>query len=128
DGGLYLGPVTSTRTAQLVIDAVECVLPLRRCRAPLRLGQVTRDAPCAPAQLGAALCPCSGGEDASRYGAVADVVRRGFTREPDLLMDPLRERIAALAHAERFEEAADVRDRMAALSATLVRQRRTEML
>ncbi|MEY2433592.1 MAG: polymerase subunit epsilon [Acidimicrobiaceae bacterium] len=128
DGGLYVGPVSSTRAAQMVIDAIETVVPLRRCRASLREGQVTRAAPCAAAQLGVALCPCAGAVAGGRYRDVVEIARRGLTSEPALLLEPLQERMNALAGAERFEEAADVRDRAAALASTLFRQRRTEQL
>src|SRR3954471_19788486 len=39
DGGLYLGPLSSARAAQLVVDDIETVTPLRRCRAPVREGK-----------------------------------------------------------------------------------------
>ncbi|MEY2404121.1 MAG: polymerase subunit epsilon, partial [Acidimicrobiaceae bacterium] len=125
DGCVYLGPLSSTRVARLIVDAIESVAPLRRCRAPVREGRITRAAPCAAAQLGAAMCPCAGGVSVDRYGAVVDVVRRGLADQPGLLLDPLHDRMHALARAERFEEAADARDRTAALAAALFRQRRT---
>jgi DNA polymerase-3 subunit epsilon len=128
DGGLYLGPVSSSRVAGLLIDAIESVVPLRRCRAPVREGRPIRTAPCAAAQLGAALCPCAGDITAARYGDVVDVARRGLTSQPALLLEPLDARMQALASAERFEEAADVRDRAAALASALFRQRRREQL
>ena len=53
---------------------------------------------------------------------------RGLTVEPALLLEPLAARMSALAAAERFEEAADMRDRAAALARTLARQRRLEAL
>jgi DNA polymerase-3 subunit epsilon len=128
DGCLYLGPIASTRAARLVTDAIESAAPLRRCRSPLRAGVVRRDAPCASAQLGRALCPCAGGVSVQDYGAVVAFVVRGLTREPDLLLAPLRRRMDDLAAAERFEEAADARDRAAALASVLHRQRRVEQL
>jgi DNA polymerase-3 subunit epsilon len=128
DGAMYLGPLSSTRAARLVIDAIESVIPLRRCRGPAREGRPTRTAPCASAQLGTALCPCAGDLTAARYGHVVDVVRRGLTNEPALLLDRLHDRMHTLVRAERFEEAADVRDRTAALASALFRQRRTEQL
>ena len=81
-----------------------------------------------PAQLGASLCPCAGTVSTDEYAAVASRVVRGLTSEPELLLEPLRERMQALGRAERFEEAADMRDRAAALAAALVRQRRLEQL
>ena len=52
----------------------------------------------------------------------------GLTVEPELLLEPLADRLAELARAERFEEAADVRDRAEALAAALRRQRRFDVL
>jgi hypothetical protein len=45
-----------------------------------------------------------------------------------LLLDPLADRMNTLANADRFEEAADTRDRAAALARALNRQRRLESL
>ncbi len=39
DGGHYLGPLPSTRVARLVADAIETVVPLRRCTAAVRPGR-----------------------------------------------------------------------------------------
>jgi hypothetical protein len=74
------------------------------------------------------MCPCAGGVSAARYNEVVDVVRRGLTSEPARLLEPLQDRMQVLARAERFEEAADVRDRTTALASALFRQRRTEQL
>ena len=74
------------------------------------------------------MCPCAGGVDPADYARVVDRAVRGLTVEPELLLAPLRERLAALAADERFEEAADVRDRAEALSSALRRQRRFELL
>jgi DNA polymerase-3 subunit epsilon len=128
DGGHYLGPLPSTRVARLVADAIETVVPLRRCTASVRPGCASRESPCAPAQLGTSLCPCAGGVSVAEYGAVVTRLVRGLTTGPELLLEPLRDRMATLADAERFEEAADVRDRAAALAAALTRQRRLRQL
>jgi DNA polymerase-3 subunit epsilon len=62
------------------------------------------------------------------YGNVVHRLVRGLTTEPSLLLDPLVDRMEALANADRFEEAADTRDRAAALARALARQRRLEAL
>ena len=129
DGGLYLGPLPSAASARLVGEAVMTVVPLRRCTARLSAAKLpVRDAPCTAAQLGVATCPCSGGIDAVAYRRLVDVAVRGLTIEPTLLLAPLADRMDALARSERFEEAADVRDRAAALSGALTRQRRVDSL
>jgi DNA polymerase-3 subunit epsilon len=127
DGAVYLGPVASVRTAKLVVEAIHSVVPLRRCAARIPVaGGPIREAPCAPAQLGVATCPCAGAVDAPTYaGYVAELVA-AMSGDHQRLLAPLAERIAALAATERFEEAADARDRAAALSNALVRQRRLD--
>lgn len=126
DGCLYLGPLPSARTARLVIEAVQSASRLRRCTT--RPGRSPAPSACAPAQLDVASCPCAGGPDAAGYPAVVDQVVRGLTVEPHLLLAPLAARMRALAADRRYEEAAATRERAAALSATLVRQRRLDGL
>lgn len=126
DGALYLGPLPSTRQAKRVIEAIETAAPLRRCTA--RPSNALRDAPCAPAQLGVATCPCSGQVSEVEYGEIVRRVVHGLTTDPEVLLAPLRARMQALAAAERFEEAADVRERAAALAHAVRRQRRLQSL
>jgi DNA polymerase-3 subunit epsilon len=126
DGCLYLGPLPSSATARQVAEAIESVVPLRRCTA--RVGKVSRASPCAPAQLGVATCPCAGQIGQPEYAAIVERVVRAITIDPSPVLDPLVARMRALAQAERFEEAADTRDRAAALVRALTRQRRFDGL
>ncbi len=127
DGAAYLGPL-STRLAQVVVDAVHTVVPLRRCAERIPIGGGRRDAPCAPAQLGVAHCPCAGGVDARQYSTHVDTVVRAFGGDADVLLGALHDRMHALAGASRYEEAADARDRAAALAGALRRQHRLDAL
>lgn len=124
DGLALLGPLPSTGAARRVADAVETAVPLRRCTA--RPGRQLRAAPCTAAQLGVATCPCAGTVDEAAYRGLVERVLRGLGPEPALLLDPLAERMARLAAAHRFEEAAEVRERARALTAALARQRRLD--
>jgi DNA polymerase-3 subunit epsilon len=127
DGAVYLGPL-STRHAQLVVDAVHTVVPLRRCAERIPIGGPRRDSPCAAAQLGVAHCPCAGGVDVRQYSHHVDTVVRAFGGDADLLLGALHDRMHALAGAARYEEAADARDRAAALAGALRRQHRLDAL
>lgn len=138
DGGLYLGPLRSARQAREVADAIESVVPLRRCNGTVRTRRsdpdddptsvASRSAPCASAQLGVSSCPCAGGVARSEYARHVQRVVDGLTGRSDLLVEPLRQRMADVAAAERFEEAAAARDRLAALVDALSRQRRLDQL
>ncbi len=126
DGALYLGPLASTRQARRVAEAIETAVPLRRCTA--KPGRNPRSGPCAPAQLGVAACPCAGTISQAEYRAVVDQAVLGIRHRPELLLEPLERRMRALAADERFEEAADVRERAAALALALRRQRQFDAL
>ena len=129
DGALYLGPFASSRAAHTVREAIESAAPLRRCTARIaRTKTIVADAPCSAAQLGVACCPCRGETDAADYAAVVDLVRRGVSGEPRVLLDPLERRMNALAETERYEEAALTRDRLASLSRMLRRRQTLEWL
>ena len=126
DGCLYLGPLSSTGVARLVAEAIEEAAPIRRCTA--KPGRTPRAGTCLPAQLGVAACPCAGAIGEREYGEIVARVVRGLTEDPDELLAPLAAKMRALARAHRYEEAADVRNRAAALSRALLRQRRLDGL
>ncbi len=122
DGCVYVGPLPSRRTAAQVVEAIESAVPIRRCRQRPPAAPVA--APCTPAQLGVATCPCAGTVTPDDYGRLVARVVQGLEHDPALLLAPLERRLRALAAGERFEEAAAVRDRAAALAGALRRQRR----
>jgi DNA polymerase-3 subunit epsilon len=129
DGALYVGPLSSAAQAHTVREAIESAAPLRRCTGRIgRKAAPRADGPCAPAQLGVACCPCSGHTSEADYAAVVESVRRGLTGEPARLIDPLTRRMARLAAAERFEEAAATRDRLSTLARALRRQHTLDWL
>jgi DNA polymerase-3 subunit epsilon len=126
---VYLGPLASRAGAQVVIEAIQSALPVRRCTQ--RIGRnlpLAGGAPCTAAQLGVAACPCSGMTPADAYARIAREVELALTSQPQLVLGPLQERMAELAGAQRFEEAAAVRDRAAAFAAAVRRQRLAESL
>ncbi len=126
DGCLYLGPLPSTGAARIVAEAIESAVPIRRCTA--KPGRTRREAPCTAAQLGVAACPCAGTVSEAEYAALVERVVRGLTDKPRTLLDPLEARMRDLAADERFEEAADARERLAALARALSRHRRLDSL
>jgi DNA polymerase-3 subunit epsilon len=118
--GVFLGPFASSSAARLAEEALEEVVPLRRCTAPMRAA--TRFAPCALADMGRCLAPCDGRVGPERYGESVRALVSSLSN-PDRLLGALEAGIAALARAERFEEAALARDRVRALAEALRRGR-----
>jgi DNA polymerase-3 subunit epsilon len=127
--GVYLGPISNRRTAELVVDALQSVVPLRRCTARIgRSGRPRQNGLCTAAQLGVAVCPCTGELGMDAYRPIVDDAARLMTSHPHLALERLRRRMNELAGLERFEEASTVRDRAGALTATVERSRRLTMV
>ncbi len=115
--GAHLGPLPSRATANAVVEALHDALPLRRCTA--RLGPrfvPAPDAPvCSAAQLGVALCPCSGTADPAVYAGAVAGARRVLGGDVGAVLEVLHGGMTRLATQHRFEEAASARDRLGAL-------------
>ncbi|HAP75286.1 MAG TPA: DEDD exnuclease domain-containing protein [Acidimicrobiaceae bacterium] len=128
--GVHVGPLPSRAAAQAVIEAVQSALPIRRCTT--RIGRSFRPAPgaspCRGAQLGVAMCPCTGDADEAAYWRVVAQVVAALTTSPDIVLTPLWRRVEALAIAQRYEEAAAARDRANAFAAAVHRQRLADQL
>lgn len=124
DGLAYLGPFRSKRTADQVMMAIWDAVPIRRCRT--RAG--SRQGKCASAQLGVAECPCDGSLGEAEYRQTVDHLLMGISSFPQLLLDPLVERMSRLAHEQRYEEAGRVRDRHEALARALEMRRAWQAL
>lgn len=115
---VVLGPITSRRVATSVVEALHDAIPLRRCTTRLtRRWRPDPDAvPCAAAQLGRAPCPCAGAADPHQYAAAVAAARRVLEGDASEVLAAARLRMTTLAATERYEEAAAVRDRAAALA------------
>jgi DNA polymerase-3 subunit epsilon len=113
----HLGPVTSRRTAEQLVDAIHEVLPIRRCSMRIRLAQ--DHATCVLKDLGRCGSPCDGTQSAEDYDAVVAVVRGVLEGDAAPLLDALRSRMEGLAADARFEQAARLRRRLHA-SATVL--------
>jgi DNA polymerase-3 subunit epsilon len=106
DGSVYLGPLPSLKLARMLVDTVRDATAVHRCATPERCGG------CAFSGLGT----CAG-QDRAAHEAEARLVVDALTRDPGLVAGPLHDKMRRLARQERFEEAAELRDR----ARTLVR-------
>jgi DNA polymerase-3 subunit epsilon len=118
DGARYLGPFSSTAQAELVKDAIEEAVPLRRCTQAI--GARKRVAACVLLELRRCSGPCTGEADAEQYAAqVATLTCCLDGGDPEPLLTPLREKMRRYAAEQRYEQAAVTRDRLEALSRAL---------
>ncbi len=124
DEALYLGPFRSRKSAEVVVHAIWDAVPIRRCNT---VG-TKRAAQCSYGQLGTAVCPCDGSVEDEIYNTIVERLRDGIERDPAAVLAPLRDRMERLADAQRFEEAAEARDRYQALERSLARRRAWQSL
>jgi len=126
DDGTYLGPFGGAGGAELAADCLLEAVALRRCGG--RLSPRVGGPACALADLGKCGAPCDGRQSQGEYAAVVAAAREAMTGDPAVVVAAARARIARLAEQTRFEEAALVRDRMAAFVRAAARQQRLAAL
>ncbi|HEY2795830.1 MAG TPA: DEDD exonuclease domain-containing protein [Micromonosporaceae bacterium] len=127
DGAAYLGPFTSTRGAALAAAAIHEALPLRPCS--LRLSAASTVAACALAELGRCSAPCEHRISVEDYAVeAAQPFREATTADLSPLVRRLMARIEAFSSAQRFEEAAAVRERLVVLLRATIRMQRLRSL
>jgi len=127
DGATYLGPFGSPRAAEQAAAALYDALPLRQCTA--KLSPRTPSPACALAELGRCPAPCEHRISVADYGSGAvEPVRAATLADPGPLVARLLERIAGYAGRGRYEEAAVVRSRLAALLRATIRMQRLHSL
>jgi excinuclease ABC subunit C len=122
DGAQYFGPYTSSVALKSSLSRLRRLFPLRSCTRATFQDYARRGRPCIEYEMKRCLGPCCGLTDPDAY---AEQVRgtvlflRGHSRE---LVEKLEREMAEAAAAERFEEAAQLRDRIQAVARTIESQ------
>ena len=114
DAAHYFGPLRSTRQAEQLRDAIHDAVTLRQCTDKLTPGRAVRAA-CALAGIDRCAAPCEDGISPEDYRVLADTVVTAWQSDVRQLIEPLRSRLISLSAAQRYEEAAMMRDRIATL-------------
>jgi excinuclease ABC subunit C len=120
DGAAYFGPYSSARGIRETLRLLFRLFPLCSC-SPKKFA--SRRRPCLNYQMGRCGGACAGMISREEYlPAVENAVRflKGDYRD---LVKRWKEEMARLARELKFEEAGRIRDRIATLEGTLVRQR-----
>ncbi|HED24288.1 MAG TPA: excinuclease ABC subunit UvrC [Firmicutes bacterium] len=113
---LRYGPYTDVGAVREAIRFLGSLFPLRRCRQPLE-GSPASNRPCLNFQMKRCLAPCRGRETVSpaEYDRVVAQVVLFLQGRYDELEKKLKKQMEEAAAAQRFEEAAVLRDRLQSL-------------
>ncbi len=119
DGARYFGPYSSPTAMWTSLKLISELFPLRRCTgSSLRL----RKRPCLNRQMGRCLAPCAGLADRRLYDEhVRQIIMILEGRNQDLITD-LSSRMQTASDNLEFEQAANLRDQIQALTRTLEKQ------
>ncbi|CAG0983562.1 UvrABC system protein C [Myxococcaceae bacterium] len=122
EGAEYFGPYTSSQSMREALSNLRRIFPLRSCSDVVLRDYARRGRPCIEHEMGRCAAPCVERIDEARYRELVDGTRLFLQGRSDDLAHELRERMAAAAEEERFEDAANLRDRLAAVERTVERQ------
>jgi excinuclease ABC subunit C len=122
DGASYFGPYTSSQALREALSNLRRIFPLRSCSDPVFRDYARRGRPCIEFEMKRCLGPCVGLVDEAAYAELVAGTALFLRGRSDELLKHLQARMAEASEAERFEEAARLRDRITAVEKTLARQ------
>ena len=116
DGARYFGPYTNAGAVHEVLKLVRKLFPLRSCRT------LTARRPCLEYHIKRCLGPCAGLVDAAAYKGMIKEVCLLLEGRSDAVVGHLRKRMEAAAEQLNFEQAAKLRDQLAAVKKVTEKQ------
>jgi excinuclease ABC subunit C len=122
DGAQYFGPYTSSVALKSSLSKLRRLFPLRSCTNGTFKDYARRGRPCIEYEMKRCLGPCCDLTDPDAYAKQVHgtiLFLRGKSRE---LMESVEREMAEAAAAERFEDAARLRDRIQAVERTIESQ------
>ncbi|HQL89268.1 MAG TPA: excinuclease ABC subunit UvrC [Syntrophales bacterium] len=120
DGARYFGPYPSGLAAKETLKYLHQLFPLRTCKDR---EFKTRRRPCIEYEIRKCVGPCVGLAGKEQYRKFIDDAVLFLEGRGTKLLDLLKKRMAEAAENLEFEEAARLRDRIAAIEATVEKQR-----
>jgi excinuclease ABC subunit C len=122
DGSRYFGPFPNVQAVDTLLEAIDKLFPLRKCRSIKKRGQARGKAsvrrnqgPCMYYHIGRCMAPCCGKIGAEEYGLHVERVRKLLAGETESLITDLTGNMRAAAAALQFERAAQFRNAIKAI-------------
>jgi excinuclease ABC subunit C len=122
DGAEHFGPYTSSVSLRAAVSNLRRIFPLRSCNDAVFRDYARRGRPCIEFEMRRCLGPCVGLVAPEAYAELVQGTRLFLRGRSDELVRTLRSAMATAAADQRFEEAAKLRDRIAAVERTVERQ------
>ena len=117
--GLYFGPFASAGAVNMTLNTLQRAFLLRSCSDAVFQG---RTRPCLLYQIKRCSAPCTGRIDAQSYAALVGQAREFLTGKSRMVQEQLAREMHEASEAMDFERAAQLRDRIRAMSHIQSRQ------
>ncbi len=117
DGSRYFGPYTDVRAMKLMLRTVRMIFKIRTCSLhlapePIAAGKYQA---CLEYHIKKCAAPCVGYQAEEDYNQTIRQIEKLLEGKTRTLIELLREEMVRLAREMRFEDAAEVRDQLAAV-------------
>ena len=120
DGARYFGPFTNSKAVHTTLELVRKIFPYILCNREIT-GHDKR--PCLYYHIGRCPGPCIGAISKEDYRQLMEQIALFLEGRQAQILTSLRQRMAAAAERLDFEQAAALRDQVAAVEAVIERQR-----
>ncbi len=117
--GEYFGPFANAGAVNRTLHALQRAFPLRSCSDAIFR---SRTRPCLQYQIKRCSAPCVGHIDHATYGAIVSQARDFLAGRSSRIQAELSQRMQAASETQAFEAAAELRDRIRALTQIQVHQ------
>ena len=124
----WFGPFNGGNDAELAIEAIHEVLPIRQCKPKITSRSIASASPCALLDMGKCGAPCIGAQSVDSYFTITSTANQYLSADSRKVIDKHESKMNQLALAERFEEAAEVRNRLSAFIRGTARAQRIRAL
>ena len=111
----WMGPFSHRQEAEDVVLAIHETYPIRACTQRITDKSQKNASACALLEMGRCGAPCTGGQSRDEYAELINQIHHLLQVDPSPVLSQLDLKMNALAQTERFEEAAQIRDRRAAV-------------
>ncbi|MCL2802170.1 MAG: excinuclease ABC subunit UvrC [Treponema sp.] len=109
DNSLYFGPFPDGQAVTAIIDLIDKLFPLRKCR------KMRKNSPCMYYHIKRCMAPCCGKIGKDEYALHIEHVQKLLSGDSDSLIIDLTEKMHEAARALKFEDAAQIRNTIRAI-------------
>ena len=109
DGSLYYGPFPNVQGVDAMLDIIDKLFPLRKCKT------IKKNGPCMYYHIGRCMAPCCGKINVDEYRLHVQRVQKLLSGETDSLIIDLTAKMHEAARALQFEKAAGIRNAIKAI-------------